>query len=248
MLYSSLFLLSAFELLAQATESYPQSSTPAWKRQVMSCEQTYGNGSIPCGSEETTKCYNPGLGQTCCELDGGFCNAGSYCAPVKGYCCLEDEDLGGCAKRAGFVLPPDSAANDRAVYPDPAATTTPRISRTFTVTPFLTANPGPTPYSTQSYGTKPFEDAKMEFVTEFTMQIGSACRETTPALPSVSAVVQIANASVTTLYQASHAPPSVPTSASVSPIIQVSMAAKKKEALIGSICVIAVAGALTVLL
>lgn len=63
MLYSSLFLLTAFELLAQAAESYPQFLTPAQKRQVMSCEQTYGNGSIPCGGEDTTTCFNPGLGQ-----------------------------------------------------------------------------------------------------------------------------------------------------------------------------------------
>ena len=187
--------------------------------------------------------------QTCCEADGGFCNAGSYCAPVKGYCCFEDEVLGTCAERAGFDLP-SSAVNDRVVNPDPAVAATTRVSRTFTVTPFLTANPGPTPsYSDQEYGTKPFEDANMEFVTQFTLQIGTTCHETTASSASVTAVVQVANISASTVHRVTlSTSSSPPASASISPIVQVSMAAEKTEALMGSMFVIVVAGALTILL
>ncbi|KAI0512455.1 hypothetical protein F5B22DRAFT_648559 [Xylaria bambusicola] len=254
MLYSSLFLLPAFGLLAQASEIDSQFSTPVRRRQVMTCEKTYGAGSLPCGGEESTWCFNPELGQTCCKLDGGFCNAGSYCAPVAGYCCFDDEDLATCAKRAGFDLP-SGAANDRVANTDPTAATPARVSRTFTVTPFLTANLGPTsvgtPHSDQEYGTEPLEEAKMGFVTEFTVQIGTACHETllSSKTPVVTAVVQVANASVSTLNRVTlSASPSTQTHASISPYVQISMAAKKKGALIGSILVIAVAGTLTALL
>ncbi|KAI1356841.1 hypothetical protein F5Y01DRAFT_309386 [Xylaria sp. FL0043] len=144
MLYLSLLLLPAFGLLAQATEGYSPLSMPSRRRQLMTCDQTYGNGSTPCGEPERQLCYNPGLGQTCCKLDGGFCNEGSYCAPVAGYCCLEDEDLTECAERAGFELP-NAAVNDYSATSGSAVVAPARVSRTFTVTPFLTPYPGPTP-------------------------------------------------------------------------------------------------------
>ncbi|TRX96773.1 hypothetical protein FHL15_002439 [Xylaria flabelliformis] len=79
MLHTILLLVPAFVLATQASESYSPISVPSPKRQLMSCEYTYGNGSIPCGGPESTWCYNPGLGQ--------------------------DEDLATCAKNAGFDLP-----------------------------------------------------------------------------------------------------------------------------------------------
>jgi hypothetical protein len=33
------------------------------KRQLLSCEQTYGRGSINCGGSGSTFCFNPSLGQ-----------------------------------------------------------------------------------------------------------------------------------------------------------------------------------------
>jgi len=73
------------------------------KRQLLSCEETYGQGSINCGA--STFCFNPALGQSCCLVDFGYCEKGSYCAPVAGYCCMEGESLQDCAKIAGFDLP-----------------------------------------------------------------------------------------------------------------------------------------------
>jgi hypothetical protein len=73
------------------------------KRQLMTCEQTYGSGSINCGA--STFCYNPAAGQSCCQVDFGYCDKGSYCAPVAGFCCLENESLQDCARLAGFDLP-----------------------------------------------------------------------------------------------------------------------------------------------
>jgi len=75
------------------------------KRAVMSCEQTYGAGSVSCGNSNTSMCYNPSQGQSCCATDNGYCEKGQFCAPVAGFCCVEGEDLAGCAKNAGFTLP-----------------------------------------------------------------------------------------------------------------------------------------------
>ncbi|KAI1420622.1 hypothetical protein F5Y12DRAFT_719378 [Xylaria sp. FL1777] len=250
MLYSSLFLLPAFELLAQATESYSPLSTSSRRRQLATCDQTYGNGSIPCGGLESTWCFNPNLGQTCCQLDGGFCNDGSYCAPVAGYCCLEDEDVAACAERAGFDLP-NAAVNGYNTNPDPIVATQARVSRTFTVTPFLTAHPGPTPIDVPDSDiepyTEPFDKSVSDFLTEFTVGYFTACRET----PSASApvVIQIANASTSSSHWASMSTSSsAQATASVSPLVQVSTATKEKEGRIGSFSVIAIAGLFAVFL
>ncbi|KAI8632167.1 hypothetical protein F5Y19DRAFT_353289 [Xylariaceae sp. FL1651] len=142
MLYSSLLLLLAFGLLAEATEGYSPLSELSHRRQVMTCEQTYGNGSVLCGGAESAWCFNPSLGQTCCPLDNGFCNKGKYCAPVAGYCCFDSEDLATCAKNAGFDLP-SLATEPTAIAASTMGAST-GISRTFTVSPFLEADPRPT--------------------------------------------------------------------------------------------------------
>ncbi|KAI0432123.1 hypothetical protein F5Y09DRAFT_354131 [Xylaria sp. FL1042] len=252
MLYSSLFLLPAFELLVQATESHSPASMPSRRRQLTTCDQTYGNGSIPCGGPESELCYNPNLGQTCCKLDGGFCNAGSYCAPVAGYCCLKDEDLTTCAERAGFALP-NSAVNDYSENSVSAVVAPARVSRTFTVTPFLTAHPGPTPVNTPGFNTgshtEPFEESMTHFLTEFTVTVrfSTACHAT----PSYSApaVAQVANASTwSSSLRSTSASSSARASASVSSIIQVSTAAKAIEGQIGSILAIVVGGVFPIIL
>ncbi|KAI1279144.1 hypothetical protein F5Y07DRAFT_406394 [Xylaria sp. FL0933] len=246
MLYSSLLLLPAFGLLAQATEGYSPLSMPSRRRQLMTCDRTYGNGSIPCGEPETRLCYNPGLGQTCCKLDGGFCNEGSYCAPVAGYCCLKDEDLTECAERAGFELP-NAAVNDYSATSGSAVVAAARVSRTFTVTPFLTPYPGPTPINTQgsdmqSY-TKSFEESMTHIMTQFTVTVGfpTACLGTPSS--SAPAIVQVANATTSlSSWRSTSTASSVHTSASASPIVQVSTAAKASEGLIGSIFAIVAVG------
>ncbi|KAI1312424.1 hypothetical protein F5Y03DRAFT_408465 [Xylaria venustula] len=245
MLYS-LLLLSAFELLAQATESYSPLSSSSRGRQLMTCDQTYGNGSLPCGEPESTWCYNPGLGQTCCQLDGGFCTGGDYCAPVAGYCCLEGENLETCAARAGFQWP-NSAVNGYIVNPNSAVATPARVSRTFTVTPFLTPAPAPSPIDTLGSGIESSEETTTNFLTEFTVRIATVCHET-PS-PSAAAVVQITNTSASTLNWASmSASPSVQASASTLPFVQVSVGARDIGDQIGSIFMILLIGVIAIVL
>ncbi|KAI0540773.1 hypothetical protein GGR58DRAFT_511492 [Xylaria digitata] len=243
MLHSLLFVLPAFELLVQATEGYSQLSTPPHRRQLMTCDQIYGNGSIPCGGSDSTWCYNPNLGQTCCPLDSGFCNSGSYCAPVAGYCCFEDEDLATCAERAGFDLP-NGTANSRIPDPGPVMAGPSRSSRTFTVTPFLTAGPRPTLTNTPDPdgdlsgwpSNDPFEEP-FDAQT-FTVELPATCHETRSF--SASVVVQISNTTVSLLTPTSTSVlPSVEASTSVLPLVRVSIAVKEGRSLIGSILVVA---------
>ncbi|KAI0555199.1 hypothetical protein F4679DRAFT_578586 [Xylaria curta] len=197
MLHTILLLVQAFVLATQATENYSPISVPSPKRQLMSCEYTYGNGSIPCGGPESTWCYNPGQGQTCCQ-DSGFCDSGSYCAPVAGYCCLEDEDLATCAKNAGFNLPSSAVGHT-------ATGTSTGAVRTFTVTPFLASNPKPTVVNALSSG------------AEGMMKPSTTCHK----LPAISTpmVIQVSNTSVST-------PISSPKAASS--VVQVSIAAESR--------------------
>ncbi|KAI1461639.1 hypothetical protein F4805DRAFT_453522 [Annulohypoxylon moriforme] len=106
MLVISLMLLAWFGLFALAQEKHGHVRVSViHKRQTVTCEEMYGNGSQTCGGPESTYCFNPTSGQSCCAADNGFCDAGKYCAPVGGYCCFEGEDLETCARNAGFTLP-----------------------------------------------------------------------------------------------------------------------------------------------
>jgi hypothetical protein len=64
---SWIVLVPAFALTALAQESYAPvgiaAASAAQKRQAMSCEQTYGTGSVTCGGTDSTFCYNPSLNQ-----------------------------------------------------------------------------------------------------------------------------------------------------------------------------------------
>ncbi|KUJ22488.1 uncharacterized protein LY89DRAFT_300658 [Mollisia scopiformis] len=75
------------------------------KRGFLTCEQTYGGGSITCGAVDSHYCYNPTVGESCCPLDDGYCGKGDFCAPVAGYCCHDTESPGVCAARLSFTLP-----------------------------------------------------------------------------------------------------------------------------------------------
>jgi len=77
----------------------------ARQEQALTCPETYGSGSMACGSSSLRLCFNPTAGESCCTNDGGFCKAGWNCAPVVGFCCKDGEDLATCAKNAGFELP-----------------------------------------------------------------------------------------------------------------------------------------------
>ncbi|KAI0176698.1 hypothetical protein BJ166DRAFT_584861 [Pestalotiopsis sp. NC0098] len=110
-LLAILFPACALAVLAvNRSESYaPISAALLARRQLMTCNETYGAGFESCGGPDSTFCYNAGIGQTCCP-DKGYCDAGTYCAPVAGYCCDENEDLPTCARNAGFTLPASLAA------------------------------------------------------------------------------------------------------------------------------------------
>ncbi|KAI1163252.1 hypothetical protein F5B18DRAFT_323080 [Nemania serpens] len=234
MLFSVLLLLPTFGLLVQATESYARVSASSRKRQMKSCEDTYGNGTVPCGGSDSTWCYNPSLGQTCCHLDGGFCNSGSYCAPVAGYCCPEDEDLSTCARNNGFDLP--NSGLSHITTPDSLLATSTEASRTLTVSPFL--EPDSTPTLIYTLGPEA-EGASGRFTalrTNFVAASSATCHEGPSFTNPV--VVQISNTS---------ASPSMRASKSVSPVIQVSISVKRNRSLTSSIIVVLVATAFAII-
>ncbi|KAI1409773.1 hypothetical protein F5Y13DRAFT_193033 [Hypoxylon sp. FL1857] len=143
MLVLSFVVLLWCGLLASAQEEYARISVMQRKRETVTCEQTYGNGSQPCGGSESTYCFNPSNGQSCCATDSGFCGSGKYCAPVAGYCCLEGEDLATCAQNAGFALPGSISNTSSTDSPDSAAATT-VTAPALTVVPFLKESSVPT--------------------------------------------------------------------------------------------------------
>ncbi|KAI0843025.1 hypothetical protein F5Y06DRAFT_292013 [Hypoxylon sp. FL0890] len=143
MLVISLMLLLWCGLFVAAQEKYARISVMQLKRETVTCEQTYGNGSQPCGGAESTFCFNPSNGQSCCATDSGFCGSGKYCAPVAGYCCLEGEDLATCAQNAGFTLPGSSSNTSSVDSPDTAQSTA-VTGPTLTVVPFLKESSVPT--------------------------------------------------------------------------------------------------------
>jgi len=64
------------------------------------CADAFGDGYVTCreGSSTVNRlCYNPSLGQTCCENPGQWaCPAGSFCL-VSGSCCPNGKDPQSCA-------------------------------------------------------------------------------------------------------------------------------------------------------
>ncbi|KAH7035173.1 uncharacterized protein B0I36DRAFT_405731 [Microdochium trichocladiopsis] len=89
---------------AENAKRLPQQS------EVLSCSETYGPGSMACGKPDLRLCFNPTAGESCCGVDGGFCEAGFHCAPVPSFCCKDGEDLETCARNAGFALPTEYSA------------------------------------------------------------------------------------------------------------------------------------------
>ncbi|KAI0120293.1 hypothetical protein F4776DRAFT_633596 [Hypoxylon sp. NC0597] len=177
MLVFSLAVLLWCGLLASAQEKYARISVMQLKRETASCEQTYGNGSQPCGGPESTFCFNPSNGQSCCATDSGFCGAGKYCAPVAGYCCHEGEDLATCARNAGFALPGSVSNTLSTDTPDSAQATTVG-GPTLTVVPFLKESSVPTTEDIQD------EDDPCSFQTSATSATPS--NSTTPETNVIS--------------------------------------------------------------
>ncbi|KAK1769544.1 hypothetical protein QBC33DRAFT_556836 [Phialemonium atrogriseum] len=122
MMPRAIFPLAALLGAAAATTGHQRTGLASAKRGLMTCEETYGQGWGRCGDETSIFCYNPSLGQSCCPTDFGYCDAGSYCAPVGGYCCVDGENLATCAKNAGFSLPPSLVSgSDSATLEAPGA-------------------------------------------------------------------------------------------------------------------------------
>ncbi|KAI2470011.1 hypothetical protein F4781DRAFT_430748 [Annulohypoxylon bovei var. microspora] len=182
MLVLSLMLLAWFGLFALAQEKHVHISV-VHKREAVSCEQAYGNGSQPCGGPESTYCFNPSSGQTCCAADNGFCDAGKYCAPVGGYCCFEGEDLATCARNAGFTLPA-SISNTTSTGANAIAEPKIVASPTLTVIPFLKETSVPASVDIQDCGSS------------------EAIANSTTSVPTV---VSHTNATTPTLVQISYA-------------------------------------------
>ncbi|KAI0890611.1 uncharacterized protein GGS22DRAFT_183957 [Annulohypoxylon maeteangense] len=134
----SLMLLAWFGLFAFAQEKHGHVRVSVvHRRETPTCEGMYGSGSQTCGGPDSTYCFNPTSGQSCCEADHGFCDAGKYCAPVGGYCCFEGEDLATCAQNAGFTLPASISNSSSSAGANAMAGSATVASPTMTVAPFL---------------------------------------------------------------------------------------------------------------
>ncbi|KAI1094943.1 hypothetical protein F5B19DRAFT_442655 [Rostrohypoxylon terebratum] len=145
MLVVSFMLLAWLGLFALAQEKPTHVRVSVvHKREMITCEEMYGKGSKTCGAPDSTYCFNPSSGQSCCAVDNGFCDAGKYCAPVGGYCCFEGEDLETCAQNAGFTLPA-SISNLSSVATNTAAGSP-------TVSPFLKGSSVPASIDIQNCG------------------------------------------------------------------------------------------------
>ncbi|KAI1195240.1 hypothetical protein F5X97DRAFT_249040 [Nemania serpens] len=172
--------------------------------------------------------------QTCCHLDGGFCNSGSYCAPVAGYCCPEDEDLSTCARNNGFDLP--NSGLGQITTPGSLMATSTEVSRTFTVSPFLEPDSTPTLiYTLGSEGegaSGPFTALRTEVVAASSATCHEAPSFTNPV------VIQISNTSGS---------PSMQPSKPVSPVIQVSTSVERNRSLTNSIIIVLVASVFAII-
>ncbi|KAI1504433.1 hypothetical protein F5X99DRAFT_406151 [Biscogniauxia marginata] len=204
LLVSLSLLLSFIGVPVLARENYAPVFTPGHKRQLMTCEQTYGPSSLQCGGTDSRFCFDPSVGQTCCEKDSGYCKQGTYCAPVAGFCCIEGEDLSTCAQNAGFDLP-NSASASAAMAP--STTSVPTVNRpVLTVTPFLHASSVPVAVQAEAPG----------------------CNFTAPAQPTLPAQTLVSNKTI-------------------SPFVQVSVAVKGDQTLLGSLMIICIVGIFTTL-
>ncbi|KAL2108447.1 hypothetical protein VUR80DRAFT_3781 [Thermomyces stellatus] len=97
-------------LFALGAAALQTAKSPLHIRGLLSCEDTYGEGSQQCGPPDSGFCYTPSKGQTCCDAGYGYCPDGTYCAPVPGQCCLEGETLEECASAGSFDLPASATA------------------------------------------------------------------------------------------------------------------------------------------
>ncbi|KAI1374131.1 hypothetical protein F4677DRAFT_180339 [Hypoxylon crocopeplum] len=159
------------------------------KRQMPNCDQTYGEGSQQCGGAESSYCFNPTIGQSCCPTDNGFCDAGKYCAPVAGYCCQEGEDLATCAQNAGFVLP-GSAPNASTTGSPAMADSTTVAGPTVTVVPFQESSV-PTAQGVQNGGCSFGNAAVANTTTSVPTFISNANANTNTSTMVPSSLVQV---------------------------------------------------------
>ncbi|KAI0394018.1 hypothetical protein F5Y17DRAFT_277199 [Xylariaceae sp. FL0594] len=212
---------------AESTETYhplslPTMTAPPPRRREATpatCEQTYGNGSVACGGSDSDMCYNPTLGQTCCELDKGFCSGGSYCAPVAGYCCLQSEDLETCARNAGFDLPIPAVTGNTT-----SGATTSTTSTTLYATPTVSVSP--------SAATAHI--ATTEFLTETSLEIVTTSCDETPGITAIAIPTTI--------------PTPTWNNTSLPPFVQVAAAGGKGREMLESVALMTTAMAMTAFL
>ncbi|KAI0164721.1 hypothetical protein GGR57DRAFT_209735 [Xylariaceae sp. FL1272] len=215
-------LLSLFAVCAQTTDDLSALSIRLSQRQAtLSCAETYGNGSIPCGAADSGLCFNPSLGQTCCPLDNGFCGKGTYCAPVAGYCCAESEDLQACARNRGFALPDTATSSSGIDLPTSGSAT--GISRTFTVTPILPVTSEPVVAGAVDATTSDCNETPVPAASQVATDIPSEA----PA-PVVTAAVVEAQSSSAEVSASTDSPP----------IVQVAFATREQHQLSSSCLIV----------
>jgi hypothetical protein len=95
------FVDDGFNALTKRQQFIPTTQTAAGD----TCADAFGAGYLTCREKTDSKnrlCYNPTLGQACCESTWA-CPNGSFCL-VDPYCCPNGEDPSTCAAEKGVTL------------------------------------------------------------------------------------------------------------------------------------------------
>jgi hypothetical protein len=113
------FVDDGFNALTKRQQFIPTTQTAAGD----TCADAFGAGYLTCREKTDSKnrlCYNPTLGQACCESSWA-CPNGSFCL-VDPYCCPDGEDPNTCAAEKGvtlsstFVTPSATSVNAATAY------------------------------------------------------------------------------------------------------------------------------------
>jgi hypothetical protein len=95
------FVDDGFNALLKRQQFIPTTQTAAGD----TCADAFGAGYLTCREKTDSKnrlCYNPTLGQACCESTWA-CPNGSFCL-VDPFCCPNGEDPNTCAAEKGVTL------------------------------------------------------------------------------------------------------------------------------------------------
>jgi len=145
------FVDDGFNALTKRQQFEPTTQTATGS----TCADAFGGGYVTCRDTTATQnrlCYNPQVGQTCCEATWA-CPNGSFCLSEP-YCCPNGEDPKACAADNNVVLPssyvtpsakPTTTTNaTSAIYPSTTASssiyTTPIASASSYIVPYPVYN------------------------------------------------------------------------------------------------------------